>query len=81
MRQIKIWIIIAVSCIASPYLAHKMHAICNTQNDKGYKSVNNCAYSQKELKRILGTNKDRYAAHCKDKTCFYCGCSVEDHSE
>jgi len=81
MKKIKIWLIIGISCIASPYLAHKIHASCSAQNSKNTrKHVINCTYSQKDLTRILATNKDRYLTHCENKTCFYCGCPVADHS-
>lgn len=82
MKKIKIWIIITISCVMSPYLAHKVHATCLTQNNKHpHKHVVNCTYSQKDLNRILATNKDRYCTHCENKTCFYCGCPIIEHSK
>jgi hypothetical protein len=81
MKHIHIWIIILISLVVSPYLAHQIQATCTHENRKhAHRHVSNCTYSQKDLNRILAANKDRYCKYCEDQTCFYCGCPVADHS-
>jgi len=82
MKHIRIWIIIIISCVVSPYLAHQIQATCtNVHHSHAHKNVVNCTYSQKDLNRILMQNKERYCKNCENQTCFYCGCPVADHSE
>jgi hypothetical protein len=81
MKQIHIWMLILISFVISPYVAEKIHATCtNDHHNHAHKNAVNCAYSQKDLNRILTENKERYSKHCENKTCFYCGCPVADHS-
>lgn len=81
MKRIRIWLALAISLIISPYIAHQINATCCRENRKHiHRHVTNCTYSQKDLLRILSENKDRYCEHCKNKTCFYCGCPIAEHS-
>ncbi len=81
MKNLYIWTIITISFVVSPYVAHKIHATCNNPHHKHVnRQAINCTYSQKDLKRIMTENKERYCKNCENQTCFYCGCPVDDHS-
>jgi hypothetical protein len=80
MKRIHIWIIVTISLVISPYVAHKVHANCSHENHQHVdRQVINCAYSRTDLQRILAENKERYAKNYEDQTCFYCGCPIDEH--
>jgi len=59
-----------------------LQATCS-QPDKHHadSNITRCLYKQEDIRRALESNKKRYQEMGIADACFYCGCSITEHTK